>query len=141
MSGVIAFLIRLGFGGIVDKALMLLEQKAEHERDAERLRTLATVEIAREAVKEAQTLAALNRAKFSFPVFWAFLAVSLAPSLFWAGAVTIYSVFWCADCAFAQPWTIAALPPQLADLFSRQMEWLFYVGSGVAAWHGVRAIR
>lgn len=28
-----------------------------------------------------------------------------------AAAVVMYSTFWCAKCAYPQPWTVAALPP------------------------------
>jgi hypothetical protein len=38
-----------------------------------------------------------------------------APLAFWFGAVTVYSVLWCQDCAFPQPWTIAALPAPLDE--------------------------
>ena len=37
------------------------------------------------------------------------------PLAFWFAAVTVYSVFWCAGCAFPQTWTIAALPAPLDE--------------------------
>lgn len=37
------------------------------------------------------------------------------PLAFWYGAVIVYSVFWCAGCAYPQDWTIAALPPPLDE--------------------------
>ncbi len=44
--------------------------------------------------------------------FWLMMVFSL-PLAFWLGAVAIYSVFWCAGCAYPQDWTIAALPPPI----------------------------
>ena len=41
--------------------------------------------------------------------FWLMMLFAL-PLAFWFGAVLVYSVFWCAGCAFPQDWTIAALP-------------------------------
>jgi len=46
--------------------------------------------------------------------FWLMLLFS-APLAFWFGAVCIYSVFWCAGCAYPQDWTIAALPSPLDE--------------------------
>ncbi len=37
------------------------------------------------------------------------------PLAIWWAAVLIYSVLWCAGCAYPQDWTIAALPPPLDD--------------------------
>jgi hypothetical protein len=72
MSGIIAFLLRMGFGGIVDKALGHMERRAELENDRERLKSQTTVALAREAVKEAQVMADYNKAKLAFPWFWLF---------------------------------------------------------------------
>ena len=41
--------------------------------------------------------------------FWLMLIFAV-PLAFWFGAVCVYSVFWCAGCAYPQTWTIAALP-------------------------------
>lgn len=46
--------------------------------------------------------------------FWLMLIFAL-PLAVWFGAVLVYSIFWCAGCAFPQPWTIAALPSPLND--------------------------
>lgn len=37
------------------------------------------------------------------------------PLAFWFASVVVYSVFWCAGCAYPQEWTIAALPPPLDE--------------------------
>jgi len=46
--------------------------------------------------------------------FW-LMAAFAAPLALWHGAVVVYSIFWCADCAFPQDWTIAALPAPLDE--------------------------
>ncbi|MGY5791898.1 hypothetical protein ACXHXM_16805 len=46
---------------------------------------------------------------------WWFPVLFLAPAGFWFGAVCVYSVLWCRDCAYPREWTIAALPPPLSD--------------------------
>lgn len=44
---------------------------------------------------------------------WWFPVLFLVPAGFWFGAVCVYSVLWCRDCAYPQEWTIASLPPPL----------------------------
>jgi len=44
--------------------------------------------------------------------FWLMLLFA-APLAFWFAAVCVYSVFWCAGCAYPQTWTVAALPAPL----------------------------
>ena len=46
--------------------------------------------------------------------FWLMLIFAV-PLACWFGAVIVYSIFWCAGCAYPQDWTIAALPPPLDD--------------------------
>ncbi len=127
MSGIIAFLIKLGFGGIVDKALGHMERRAELENDRERLKSQTTVALAREAVKEAQVMADYNKAKLSFPWFWLFAGMFICPLALWWSAVILDSVF-----GFS--WSVADLPtPQMQQWAGDMIRWLFYVGSGVGA--------
>ncbi len=127
MSGIIAFLIKLGFGGIVDKALGHMERRAELENDRERLKSQTTVALAREAVKEAQVMADYNKAKLSFPWFWLFAGMFICPLALWWSAVILDSVF-----GFS--WSVADLPtPQMQQWAGDMIRWLFYVGSGIGA--------
>lgn len=127
MSGIIGFLIKLGFGGVVDKALAHLERRAELENDRDRLRSETTVALAREAVKEAHVMADYNKAKLSFPWFWVFAGMFIGPLALWWSAVILDSVF-----GFA--WSVADLPtPQMQEWAGDMIRWLFYVGSGVGA--------
>ena len=127
MSGIIAFLIKLGFGGVVDKALDHMERRAKLQNDRERLKSETTVALAREAVSEAKIMADYNRAKWSFPWFWVFAGMFIAPLALWWAAVILDSVF-----MFS--WSVADLPtPQMQEWAGDIIRWLFYVGSGVGA--------
>ncbi|MBO9441363.1 hypothetical protein J7363_04615 [Phaeobacter italicus] len=132
MTGLIAFLMRMGFGGMVDKAISHLERRAELQNDREKLRSQTTVELAREAVKEAQVMADYNRAKLSFPWFWLFAALFLVPLAAWWSAVILDSIF-------GFTWSVADLPtPQMQEWAGDMIRWLFYVGTGVGALKSLR---
>ncbi|ABF64382.1 hypothetical protein TM1040_1649 [Ruegeria sp. TM1040] len=132
MTGLIAFLMRMGFGGMVDKAISHLERRAELQNDREKLRSQTTVELAREAVKEAQVMADYNRAKLAFPWFWLFAALFLVPLAAWWNAVILDSIF-------GFTWSVADLPtPQMQEWAGDMIRWLFYVGTGVGALKSLR---
>ena len=132
MAGIIAFLVKLGFGGVVEKALDHMERRAELENDRERLRSETTVALAREAVKEAQIMADYNKAKLAFPWFWVFAGLFIVPlALCWSAVIL--------DSVFGFSWSVADLPtPQMQEWAGDMIRWLFYVGSGVGA---LRALR
>jgi hypothetical protein len=132
VSALLAFLLRIGFGGIVDKALGLIEARAAGQESADRLRALMTVELARSAVAEAKIMADFNKAKLAFPWFWIFAAAFIVPLAIWWAAVILDSVF-----GFA--WSVADLPtPQMQEWAGDMIRWVFYVGSGVGV---VRSLR
>ncbi|MGB0901212.1 hypothetical protein [Halocynthiibacter sp.] len=127
MSGIIAFMIKIGFGGMVDKAIGHMERRAELANDSDRLRAETAVEFARQAVQETQIMADYNKAKLSFPWFWILAAMFIVPLALWWAAVILDSVF-----GFA--WNVANLPTPQMQLWAGDMiKWLFYVGSGVGA--------
>ncbi len=127
MHTFIAFLLKLGLGGIADKAIRHLERRAELHNDAERLRAQTTAALARAAVDEVRVMADFNRTKLSFPWFWAFAALFIAPLALWWTAVILDSIL-----GFS--WNVADLPtPQMQDWAGDMIRWLFYVGSGAAA--------
>lgn len=133
MGGFIAFLLKLGFGGVVDKAIDHMERRAEIENDRERLRHQTTIELAREAVKEAQIMADLNKAKMQHKAFWWMTGAFVAVLFVYFAANTAYNLLWCSRCAFPQNWIIAAYPAPLDEWAGRMIAWLFYVGTGVGA--------
>lgn len=50
-------------------------------------------------------------------------------AVFHSTAVFVYSVFWCATCAFPQTWSIAALPPVYAEVqWIVTLAWLGVIG-------------
>lgn len=122
----IAWLVRLGAGGIVDRALTLIEKRAEQQNDREQIRADLTSEYYRQVVEETRIMADYNTAKLSFPWFWIFAAMFLIPLALWWSAVIIDSVF-----GFS--WSVADLPTSQMQAWAGNMiQWVFYVGSGVA---------
>ncbi|MEY9629894.1 hypothetical protein [Sinorhizobium fredii] len=129
--GLFSFLLKIGLGGVIDKAIALMQRKAELEVDKEKLRTELTAEYLRQIVEEARIMADFNKAKFAFPWFWTFAALFVLPLGFWWAAVILDSVF-----AFSGD--VANLPtPEMRQWAGEMIRWIFYVGGGVA---GVKAV-
>ena len=125
MTGLLSFLIKIGFGRLADRALELLEFRAQSQIDREALHAQTTVELAREAVAEAKIMAEFNRAKLDVVWFWIFAAIFLCPLGLWWAAVILDSVF-------LFDWNVADLPtPQMQEWAGDMIRWVFYVGSGV----------
>ena len=123
---IIKWLAKLGAGGIVDRAMTLIEKRAEQETDREKIKADLTAEYYRQVIEETRIMADYNKAKLSFPWFWLFASLFLFPLALWWAAVILDSVF-------HFPWTIADLPtPQMQAWAGNMIQWVFYVGSGVA---------
>ncbi|WP_171178645.1 hypothetical protein [Ruegeria sp. HKCCD8929] len=133
MTGILAFLIKLSFGGMVDKAFTHMERRAELANDTERLKTTATIELARELVNEAQIMAEFNRAKLAFPWFWVLVFAVGGPLILWETAVVFDSIPYLRD-VFGDQQVYDLPTPALQEAFARMIEWVFYVGSGVGVW-------
>ena len=89
--------------GPLDRILSTVDRKIDAETDREALKA--------EIIKTYYT----TRADFMRAGgLWLMLIFAL-PLGFWFAAVCVYSVFWCAGCAYPQDWTIAALPAPLND--------------------------
>lgn len=56
---------------------------------------------------------------------WWFQLFFIVPLALWFSAVVIYSILWCNNCIWPQPWTIAALPPPLNDWAGAIIAFLF----------------
>ncbi|MDW9761653.1 hypothetical protein GOB02_19030 [Sinorhizobium meliloti] len=131
MIGLFSFLLKIGLGGAIDKAIAVMQRRAELEVDKEKLRTELTAEYMRQVVEETRIMADFNKAKFSFPWFWMFAALFVLPLGFWWSAVILDSVF-----GFS--WNVADLPTREMRQWAGDMiKWIFYVGGGVA---GVKAV-
>ncbi|MCC6863622.1 MAG: hypothetical protein IT544_02270 [Rhodobacteraceae bacterium] len=90
-------------GGLLDRVLDTVDRRIEADTDRGRLRA----EIIREYYK---TRADWMRAGG----FWLMMLFTL-PLAVWWGTVIVYSILWCAGCAYPQSWTIAALPRPLDE--------------------------
>lgn len=118
MRRLLAALARLFTGGALDRILRSVDQHVEAETDRTRIKADLAAEYLR-------TRGDFMRAGG----VWLMLAFAL-PLAFWFAAVCVYSVFWCADCAWPKDWTIAALPPPLDDWAGVVIVSIF----GSAAW-------
>lgn len=127
----LSFLMKIGLGGMVDKAIGLMERKAELEVDKAKLRSELTAEYLRQVVEETRIMTDFNKEKLAFPWFWMFAALFVLPLGFWWAAVILDSVF-----NFS--WDVANLPTaEMRDWAGNMIQWLFYVGGGVA---GLKAV-
>ena len=123
----IAWLLKLGAGGIVDRAITLIEKRGELASDREKIAADLSAEYLRQVVAETRIMADYNTAKLSFPWFWIFAAAFLGPLALWWSAVILDSVF-------NFPWDVANLPtPEMRNWAGNMIQWIFYVGSGAGA--------
>lgn len=90
-------------GGVLDRALSTIDRKIAADTDREKLKA----DVIREHYR---TRADWMRAGG----FWLMLIFAVPLALWW-GAVLLYSILWCARCAYPQLWSIAALPPPLDE--------------------------
>ena len=108
----ITLLARIFGGGLVDRVLDTVDKRIDLQADKNKIKG----EILREHLR---TRSDWMRAGG----FWTLLLFAI-PVSFHFGAVCVYSVFWCADCAYPQDWTIAALPGVMAT-----WEWYIILAS------------
>jgi hypothetical protein len=98
MFGIFGFVLNWLTSGPLDRILSSIDKHGSDLTDREKIKTDAVT-----AYVQAQVSVANSRQWF-FPLFM------LVPTAFHYAAVNIYSVLWCARCAFPVSWTIAALP-------------------------------
>jgi hypothetical protein len=134
--GIFSFLLKIGFGGFVDKALAHMERQADNLTEQERIRANVTIEAARAAVLEVKAReetrrasieagTARQRAKMSFPVFWVLIVFALGPGVLNMMAIAIYNIFFWKNGVWPQGWSIAEFPPQSAVWVDLSIRWLF----------------
>ncbi|MCB1473815.1 MAG: hypothetical protein KDJ68_13275 [Rhodobiaceae bacterium] len=126
-TAALSFLLKIGFGGIVDKTLGYMKRKAELQNDAERIRAEVTIEHIKAAVQETRIMAELEKQKLGNPMFWIFLAVFILPFGAWWTAVILDTIF------LFPNWSVGELPPQLAPWAGRIIAWLFFTGGTLTA--------
>lgn len=89
--------------GPIGRAFDLADQRLKNESDREKLKA--------DIIKTHME----TRAGFMQAGGFILMLLFAIPLALWFGAVCVYSILWCADCAFPQTWTIAALPPPLDE--------------------------
>lgn len=99
----IAKLVSILTGGLLDRVLLTVDRKIAAETDREALKA----EIIRGHYRTRADW--MGKGGLWLTVLFA------APLAFWWASVIVYSVLWCAGCAYPQDWTIAALPPPLDE--------------------------
>lgn len=99
----ISLILKWLTGGVLDRVMETVDRKITAETDREKIKGDIIMEHYRQRADWMRSGG-----------FWLMLLFAL-PLAFWFGAVTIYSVFWCARCAYPVTWTIAALPAPLDE--------------------------
>jgi hypothetical protein len=122
-------MLKLIFGWLTGSTLdrILASVDSKFDNDTERARIHASVA---EEYAKAQVALLSGRG-------WWFPLLFIAPLGFWFAAVCVYSVVWCANCAFPQTWSIAALPRPLDEWAGAIIGSLFVakgLGEIVARW-------
>lgn len=132
IAALITTLIKFGLGNVVDKTIDLMKYRAQLETDKEKLRTEVAIEQIKATVEETKIMAKYNERKLEFPLFWIMACLFVFPLGLWWAAVIIDSVF-----GFS--WSVANLPtPQMQEWAGQMIQWIFYVGSGMAVLKGLR---
>lgn len=111
----IRLLAKLIGGGALDRVLDAVDKRVDAETDKNRIR--------------ADLLQEHMRTRPGFMQAGGFVLMLLfaVPLAFWFASVLLYSVFWCANCAFPQEWTVAALPAPLDQWASAMIVAIFGV--------------
>jgi hypothetical protein len=122
-------MLKLIFGWLTGSTLdrILTSVDSKFDNDTERARIHASVA---EEYAKAQVALLSGRG-------WWFPLLFIAPLGMWFAAVCLYSVLWCAGCAFPQTWSIAALPRPLDEWAGAIIGSLFVakgLGEIVARW-------
>ncbi|MGL4673296.1 MAG: hypothetical protein ACRCXK_00405 [Wohlfahrtiimonas sp.] len=123
------FLVKVGLGSIIDKTVDLMKHKASLENDKEKLKTEIAIEHIKAISEEARLMTDFNKSKLGFPWFWLFVGIFVLPLGAWWSAIILDSIF-----LFS--WNIATVPI-LEEWGGQIIQWLFYVGGGIAAWKSI----
>ena len=106
--------------GPLDRILSSVDHKVDNATERERIKAKAV-----ETYIDAQARVLTGRGWW-FPLFF------IAPLGVWFASVCIYSILFCAKCAYPQDWSIAALPAPLDEWAGIIIGSLFLAKSGEA---------
>ncbi|WP_319520183.1 hypothetical protein [uncultured Martelella sp.] len=132
----IKWLLKLGAGGIVERAITLIDKRAKLENDREKIRAELTAEYLRQVVEETRIMADYNKAKLSFPLFWVLVFAVAGPLILWEIAVVIDSIPYLRG-IFGDQQVFDLPTGALQDAYAAMVKWVFYIGSGVAGFKAV----
>lgn len=107
-------------GGTLDRILSSIDHKIDNVTERERIKS----EVVSDYMKA--QVSVLTGRGWWFPLFF------IAPLGFWFASVCVYSVLWCAACAYPQAWSIAALPRPLDEWAGIIIGSLFLAKTGEA---------
>lgn len=116
----IGWLLSLFTGGALRRIFATIDNATSNETEREKARLAAL-----------EAFVASQQQTWNGRGFW-LAAVFVAPLALWWGAVCLYSVFWCARCAYPQPWVIAALPAPLDQWAGWIMMSIFVSGGAIS---------
>lgn len=131
-AGVFKWLLGGGLSGIVRELRGAYADKRNAINEAERIKADERISALREEGEVVKSYYENRASWMQAGGFWLLLMFAV-PVAVWFGAVTLYNLFWCAGCAYPQPWTIAAYPAPLD-------EWAGWIvvacigGAGAFAW-------
>lgn len=108
-------------GGFLDRALGSVDKYIQAQTDRDKIKS--------EVVKSYYA----NRTSWmQAGGFWLLLLFAVPTAVHYA-AVTVYSMFWCATCAYPKPWIIAEYPGVMGEY----QGWIILAcvgGAGAFAW-------
>lgn len=93
--------LRLLGGSVLDRVLDTVDKRVEAGTNRDKIKG----DILQEYLK--------RRGDYMRAGGFVLMLLFAVPLAAWFGAVIVYSILWCADCAYPKPWTIAALPAPL----------------------------
>lgn len=112
-------LAKFFLGNPLGRIFDTIDKKMDNETERTRIKTEAIGKYV-----DAQ-MAVLTGPGWWFPLFF------IVPLGLWFASVCIYSMLFCAKCAFPQTWSIAALPPPLDEWSGLIVGSLFIGASGM----------
>lgn len=97
------WLVNLLTGGVLDRVLSTVDRTIDAKTDRDALKA--------DIIKTHYE----TRAGFMRSGGFVLMLIFAVPLAAWFGAVVMYSMLWCAGCAYPQQWTVAALPAPLDE--------------------------
>lgn len=121
MTGILAFLLKVLSGPLVDQVLDYMKARQALDANRDKLRADVEIETIRQAVQMQHVMAATETARYSHAFYWLFVGLFLVPLALWWLAVLMDSIF-------LFPWNVAALPAPLNEWAAMMIGWLFLAG-------------